>query len=176
MLISTQDEGKFDPRSIPLKSWNDYVCFRYSCVSAAFHVDCLHRRTSSGTGNRIIALARGYLQPKKKMDTNRTRRRYTVVKRIMNQPYRVPIPRLLHMYNKLRYSQLCKIPAVIPQLVPSFINLWLQGQGLAISICRYHVQILRIITSSVQGLTVNLQIWLLKTPSRRFFERPILIQ
>jgi chitin synthase len=21
-----QDEGKFDPRSIPLKSWNDYVC------------------------------------------------------------------------------------------------------------------------------------------------------
>lgn len=28
MLISTQDEGKFDPRSIPLKSWNDYVCFR----------------------------------------------------------------------------------------------------------------------------------------------------
>jgi len=22
-----QDEGKFDPRSIPLKSWNDYVSF-----------------------------------------------------------------------------------------------------------------------------------------------------
>ena len=24
-----QDEGKFDPRSIPPKSWNDYVSFSY---------------------------------------------------------------------------------------------------------------------------------------------------
>jgi hypothetical protein len=23
--LSLQDEGKFDPRSIPLKSWSDYV-------------------------------------------------------------------------------------------------------------------------------------------------------
>ena len=22
-----QDEGKFDPKSIPLKSWSEYVCF-----------------------------------------------------------------------------------------------------------------------------------------------------
>jgi hypothetical protein len=26
-LTCSQDEGKFDPRSIPLKSWNDYVSY-----------------------------------------------------------------------------------------------------------------------------------------------------
>ena len=24
-MFCSKDEGKFDPRSIPLKSWNDYV-------------------------------------------------------------------------------------------------------------------------------------------------------
>ena len=25
LILFSQDEGKFDPRSIPLKSWSDYV-------------------------------------------------------------------------------------------------------------------------------------------------------
>jgi hypothetical protein len=32
LTLCSKDEGKFDPRSIPLKSWNDYV-------SPSFHVN-----------------------------------------------------------------------------------------------------------------------------------------
>jgi chitin synthase len=55
-----QDEGKFDPRSIPLKSWNDYV----SVLWIAFYNNlmCLFRKMNSGTKSLIIVLDHGYLR------------------------------------------------------------------------------------------------------------------
>jgi hypothetical protein len=37
--MNIQDEGKFDPKSIPLKSWNDYV----SCIAAPIRLPAHNR-------------------------------------------------------------------------------------------------------------------------------------
>jgi len=53
-----QDEGKFDPRAIPLKSWNDYVR-SYFLSYADMSLIPICRKTNSGIKNRTTALVRG---------------------------------------------------------------------------------------------------------------------
>jgi hypothetical protein len=87
-LVHSQDEGKFDPRSIPLKSWND-------CVSHLFidflnyynNLTYLFRKTSSGTKSLIIVLDHGYLQQRvKTKDTrNHGQHLYTPGRHTTNQ-------------------------------------------------------------------------------------------
>jgi hypothetical protein len=62
-----RDEGKFDPRSIPLKSWNDYVSF--SCTLLYPFVNTLHQENELWRRNRITVSGPGSLKPKQKKST-----------------------------------------------------------------------------------------------------------
>jgi len=56
--IIDHDEGKFDPRSMPIKSWND--CFRNLLVYIYDNLRYLFRKTSYGTNRVIIILGHRY--------------------------------------------------------------------------------------------------------------------
>lgn len=96
-LISWQDEGKFDPRSIPLKSWNDYVSLTSLDTQCRVLNIATSRKTNSGTRSRTTALDRGSLLPRcSTMDMRRaTLRLSTAERHSMNLPC-LERTRLLH--------------------------------------------------------------------------------
>ncbi|KAI6140285.1 chitin synthase-domain-containing protein, partial [Pisolithus tinctorius] len=59
--IIVHDEGKFDACSIPLKTWNNYVCHPAICFDNKGLTSC--RKMSCGTESPITALALGYPPP-----------------------------------------------------------------------------------------------------------------
>lgn len=102
-----QDEGKFDPRSIPLKSWNDYVSLLH--VTSYKILTYTFRKTSSGIKNLIIALAHGYQQRSKTKDMqNHGQHLYTAARRTTNQE--VSHQRLLNVECTLLDTSLVAIP------------------------------------------------------------------
>jgi hypothetical protein len=114
--LIVHDEGKFDPKAIPLKSWSDYVSILESSCWFCADVTWSFRKMNSGTRNRTTASDLGFHQ-RRKVTPIQGPLRCMVGRRTM-----ILHPRSLEASRQLHHSSEWVVSTAIPSAVVSHLH------------------------------------------------------